>query len=203
MTAGRQINTLTQSRCTPEKYVQAVKHFFWWEIDLDPCSNEYSIVGAKIEYILPEKNWLIDSRNFNRIYVNPPYWLDKANWTSIKHWIKRCHMANSEHWSEVIALIPVATNTSHRKEYIFWQADWVCFLADTRLKFLVNGEYVEKWAPMACCIIYWGKKIERFEEIFKEYWATIKLDNLKDIEWKSPDIKNKIKLIPKNIFELA
>ena len=38
---------------TPKKYVDLVKSFFGGEISLDPCSNEYSIVGANTEFILP------------------------------------------------------------------------------------------------------------------------------------------------------
>ncbi|MFA6922574.1 MAG: hypothetical protein WC216_12090, partial [Gallionella sp.] len=53
MTAGRTLNTVSQEWGTPEKYVQAVREFFGGQIDLDPCSNKYSIVQAKVEYKLP------------------------------------------------------------------------------------------------------------------------------------------------------
>ena len=46
MTAGRKVNTLSQSWCTPPKYVNAIKKFWKGIIELDPCSNEYSIVKA-------------------------------------------------------------------------------------------------------------------------------------------------------------
>ena len=54
MSAGRQVNTLSQEWCTPAKYVNAVKKFFGGEIDLDPCSNEHAIVHAKTEFRLPK-----------------------------------------------------------------------------------------------------------------------------------------------------
>ena len=44
MTAGRKVNTISQEWGTPEKYVSAVRDFFGGRIDLDPCSNEYSIL---------------------------------------------------------------------------------------------------------------------------------------------------------------
>jgi hypothetical protein len=49
MSAGRRVNTLSQSWGTPLKYIDAVKRVFDGNIDLDPCSNEYSIVNARVE----------------------------------------------------------------------------------------------------------------------------------------------------------
>ena len=67
MTAGRKVNTLSQEWCTPQKYVDAIKEFFDGEIDLDPCSNDNSIIGAKIEYKLPFKDGLWSPWNFKKI----------------------------------------------------------------------------------------------------------------------------------------
>ena len=44
MTAGRKVNTKSHHWGTPQKYVRAVKKVFGGEIQLDPCSNQYSIV---------------------------------------------------------------------------------------------------------------------------------------------------------------
>ena len=77
MSAGRKINSQSQDWGTPENYVHAVKEFFGGEIDLDPCSNPHSIVEAAVEYILPRNDGLKDNWNFHRIYVNPPYGLDR------------------------------------------------------------------------------------------------------------------------------
>ena len=140
MSAGRKINTLSQEWGTPEKYVQAIREFFDGEIDLDPCSNEFSIVGARVEYMLPENDGLKASWNFKHIYVNPPYGLDRKRGTGIKSWLYRCAQAHKTFGSEVLALVPVATNTGHWKRYVFGKAAALCFLYDTRLKFLVNGQ---------------------------------------------------------------
>jgi hypothetical protein len=75
-------------------------------------------------------------------------------------------------------LIPVAVNTAHWKQFIFGKARSVCFLADTRLKFLVNGSDGGKGAPMACSMVYWGMDHERFRKIFNKYGAVIPLDEL-------------------------
>jgi hypothetical protein len=175
MSAGRMINTLSQEWGTPHKYVDAVKDFFKGDIDLDPCSNDHSIVNALLEYRLPEHDGLRESWNFKRIYVNPPYGIDKERGTKIKHWLYRCAEAHKTHGSEVLALVPVATNTGHWKNYVFGRATAVSFLYDTRLKFLVDGRDEGKGAPMSCAMVYWGKQYERFYDIFIQYGAVMDL----------------------------
>jgi hypothetical protein len=95
--------------------VQAVKEFFGGEIDLDPCSNQYSIVKAKMEYSLPRHDGLKESWHYKRIYVNPPYGLDRKRGTGIKNWLYRCALAHISYGAEVLALVPVATNTGTGK----------------------------------------------------------------------------------------
>ena len=180
MTAGRKINTLSQEWGTPEKYVSAIREFFGGRIEFDPCSNKYSIVHARTEYQLPKHNGLRESWNFPTIYVNPPYGIDKERGTSIKNWLLKCAMAHEQFKSEVLALVPVATNTGHWKNYVFGKATAVCFLYDTRLKFLVNGQNGGKGAPMSCAMIYWGKNFDRFFSIFSKFGAVVDIINLKD-----------------------
>ncbi len=178
MSAGRKVNSLSQEWGTPEKYVQAVKEFFGGEIDLDPCSNQYSIVRARVEYTLPRHDGLRDSWNFRRIYVNPPYGLDRRRGTGIKNWLYRCAQAHKNFGSELLALVPVATNTGHWKKYVFGKASAICFLYDTRLKFLVNGQNGGKGAPMSCAMIYWGTNPARFRSVFEEFGAVLSLQEL-------------------------
>ena len=173
MTAGRQINSQSQEWGTPRKYVNAVREFFGGSIELDPCSNERSIVHAQVEYRLPLQDGLRESWDFRSIYVNPPYGIDKTRGTSIKDWLKKCADAFSHFDSEVLALVPVATNTGHWKKYVFGRAACICFLYDTRLKFLVNGQNGGKGAPMACAIIYWGTRCTRLYEVFSKFGAVI------------------------------
>jgi len=179
VSAGRTLNTLSQEWGTPDKYVEAVRQFFGGQIDLDPCSNRHSIVHARIEYQLPRHDGLRESWDFPNIYVNPPYGIDKERGTSIKKWLFRCAAAHKEHHSEVLALVPVATNTGHWKKYVFSVATGVCFLYDTRLKFLVNGKNGGKGAPMSCAMIYWGKDFDRFLSVFSKFGAVIDLRPLK------------------------
>lgn len=175
MTAGRTINTLSQHWGTPEKYIEAVKRVFGGSIDLDPCSNEYSLVETSVEYSLPLQDGLKESWNFPTIFVNPPYGIDQERGTSIKHWLYRCAAAHSHHDAEVIALVPVATNTGHWKKYVFGRATAVCFLYDTRLRFLIDGRDEGKGAPMSCAMVYWGRAYDTFYDIFIQHGAVIDL----------------------------
>jgi len=173
MTAGRNINTKSQDWGTPPNYVEAVKKVFNGKISLDPCSSKYSLVNAEVEYMLPAKDGLKESWDFPTIYVNPPYGLNKKAGTTIRHWLSRCAKAHELYHSEVLALVPVATNTGHWKKSVFGKATAICFLYDTRLKFLENGKNGGKGAPMACAMIYWGKNYEKFYDVFINYGAVV------------------------------
>lgn len=178
MSAGRTVNTLSQSWGTPAKYVAAVKEVFGGNIDLDPCSNEFSIVHARTEYRLPEHDGLKESWNFSTIYVNPPYGMDRERGTTIKNWLANCAHAHEQYGSEVIALVPIAANTSHWKKYVFTKARAICFLYDTRLRFLENGRDSGKGAPMACAMVYWGEDYERFFDVFINHGAVVNISPL-------------------------
>ncbi len=175
MTAGRTTNSLSQDWGTPRKYVDAVRSVFGGEIDLDPCSNESSIVGAVTEYRLPRHDGLQEPWNFRHIYVNPPYGADRPRGTTIKDWLLRCWDAHRRHGSEILALVPVAPNTKHWKDYVWGQATAVCFLYDTRLRFLVNGKDEGKGAPMSCAMVYWGNSYQRFFDVFIDFGAVVDL----------------------------
>ena len=180
MSAGRTVNAQNQSWGTPKKYVDAVKRFFGGNISLDPCSNEFSIVNAIVEYRLPNKDGLKESWNFPTIYVNPPYGSDRERGTTIKNWLSKCALSHKKYHSEVIALVPVATNTGHWKQSVFGEATAICFLYDTRLKFLENGLDIGKGAPMSCAMIYWGNNYNDFYDEFIKYGAVVDITNLQN-----------------------
>lgn len=181
MTAGRTVNSQSQNWCTPPKYVEAVRKVFGDTISLDPCSNRWSIVNAEVEYRLPHTDGLSESWDFPTIYVNPPYGSDRERGTTIKDWLYKCAHAHKHFGSEVMALAPVATNTSHWKEYVWGRATAVCFLYDTRLRFLVEGKDEGKGAPMACAMIYWNSHLDRFMDVFLEFGAVVDLRPLQGI----------------------
>ena len=173
MTAGRNANPKSVHWCTPKKYVDAVKAVFTEGVALDPCSNRWSIVGAARAYELPSEDGLVESWDYPTIYVNPPYGADRRRRTTIHDWMRRCAQAHDEHGSEVLALVPVATNTRHWKEFVWTSAAMVCFLHDTRLRFLVDGVPSAKGAPMACAMIYWGFEPSAFKDVFSEFGAVV------------------------------
>jgi hypothetical protein len=181
MTAGRKVVGKSKDWGTPKGYVDAVRDCFGGSIDLDPCSNRFSIVHAKVEYSLPKHDGLRESWNLPTIYVNPPYGLDREHGRTIKDWLRKCEEAHRVFSAEVIALVPVATNTGHWKKYIYGKATAVCFLYDTRLRFLENGKDSGKGAPMSCAMVYWGKSFERFVNVFMPFGAVVSLENLKGV----------------------
>ena len=180
MTAGRKsAQSLSQEWCTPPQYVRAIRDFFGGSISLDPCSNNYSLVNAAVEYVLPFSDGLVETWCYPTIFVNPPYGRDRKRGTSIRDWLQRCAESHNCHDSEVLALVPVATNTLHWKRHVFGEATAVAFLYDTRLRFLENGKEGGKGAPMACAMVYWGKCYERFEHVFLEFGAVVDLRHLR------------------------
>ena len=179
MTAGRNsASSLSHDWCTPPKYVDAIRRFFGGSVGLDPCSNRHSIVGAIVEYALPDNDGLTARWDYPTVFVNPPYGKDPRSGTTIRDWLRRCRDAHQQHDAEVIALVPVATNTRHWKEYVFGAATAVSFLYDTRLRFLVDGESSGTGAPMSCAMIYWGRDYEHFEDVFIEYGAIVDVRHL-------------------------
>lgn len=175
MSAGRSIISISQHWCTPPKYVRAVREVFGGRVELDPCSNRHSVVRADVEYWLPQHDGLRCSWDYKTIYVNPPYGADRARGTTIKDWLRRCAKAHETHAAEVLALVPIATNTKHWKLYVWGVATGVAFLYDTRLRFLVEGRDGGKGAPMSCGMVYWGSHFGRFEDVFLQYGAVVNL----------------------------
>lgn len=168
MTAGRTVQGQRHDWGTPTKYVRAVLDLFG-HIDLDPCSGQNSIVPATVTYALPDHDGLIEPWTGHTIYVNPPYGRDPERGTTIKDWLARCAAAHHDNGAEVLALIPVATNTSHWKQHVFGQAAAICFLADTRLRFRIDGSEDNKGCPMATCMVYWGYDVDAFTNVFSPY----------------------------------
>lgn len=177
MTAGRQSVSIAKDWCTPPSILDSVREVFDGSISLDPCSNENSLVRADKEYLLPDHDGLVESWDYPTIYVNPPYGSDKGRGTRIADWFARIAGA-AESGSEVITLVPVATNTGHWKECVYPVARAICFLYVPRLRFYINGVEDRKGAPMSCAVIYYGEHIDSFTEEFSRHGAVIPLDRV-------------------------
>jgi len=177
VTAGREPITCTKDWCTPSDYVDAVKRVFGGTIHLDPCSNEHSIVQAEVEIALPTDGLAV-SWNYPTIYVNPPYGRIEGG-TTIRDWLRKCSEAR-DRGSELLALVPVATNTRHWRDHVF-TATGICFLKVPRLKFMLNGHIVKKGAPMACAVVYWGSSFEKFRQVFRDFGAVLRCNKVQVI----------------------
>lgn len=158
------IHSVSTDWNTPTKYIKLIYKMFD-KVEFDPCSNKDSIVNAEKEIILPDDG-LKQKWSYKTIFVNPPFGRNFERKTTIKDWIEKCYEANKKYGAEVLLLVPVATNTSHWKEFIFGKASAICFLYDTRLKFRINGSEDNKGCPTACAMIYYGTNMEKFYKIF-------------------------------------
>ena len=165
----------SQEWCTPPKYVAAVREFFGGAVSLDPCSNNYSTVNADVEWRLPSVDGLRMEWDYPTVFVNPPYGRDPNRGTTIYDWLRRCADARYSHGSEVLALVPVATNTRHWKHFVFGKASAVAFLHDTRLRFCIDGYPSDKGSPRPCAMVYWGANITCFGEVFARYGEVVHL----------------------------
>ncbi|MFT2753821.1 DNA N-6-adenine-methyltransferase [Clavibacter sp. Sh2088] len=175
MTAGRQALSLTKDWTTPPDILASVRKVFKGQIGLDPCSNEHSLVDAQIEYRLPERDGLNEPWEAETIFVNPPYGSDKERGTRIAHWFAKIGEAAAA-GSEVLALVPVATNTGHWKQFVYPVAAGICFLYAPRLRFYINGREDPKGAPMSCAVVYYGHDFDQFAEAFRVHGAVIPLE---------------------------
>jgi len=178
VTAGRQSVTIAKDWCTPPSIIDSVRNVFRGAISLDPCSNEHSLVKADKEYLLPDHDGLMESWDYPTIYVNPPYGSDPARGTRISHWFARMAEAAAK-GSEVISLVPVATNTGHWKDHVYPVARGICFLYATRLRFFIRGIEDPKGAPMSCAVIYYGRDFDSFADEFSAHGATIPLEGVR------------------------
>ncbi len=136
--------------------------------------------NAKVEYRLPVKDGLLEPRDTDTIYVNPPYGRDRDRGTGIIDWLRRCSEANARRGAEVLTLAPVATNTRHWKPFVFGSAAAAAFLCDTRLRFLVDGKEGGKGAPMSCATVCWGARYADFEKTFIRYGAVVDIRHLRE-----------------------
>jgi hypothetical protein len=171
MTAGRSSITLKKDWCTPPALVRSVMQVLG-DVHLDPCSNLWSTVPAKVKYQLPDTDGLVERWDYPTIYVNPPYGRDAQRGTTIYDWLSRVAKARTS-GSQVMALVPVATNTKHWKDFVYPVAAAVCFLSATRLKFYTGGTEDPKGAPMSCAMIYYGDDLSGFRTEFRQHGAVM------------------------------
>ena len=124
--AGAIIDSTSVHWNTPKWLVDLVSEALGG-IDLDPCSNDHSIVPAGRKVQLPEDGLAVDWTEYSRVYVNPPYG------RGISKWIENAWLASTK-GSHVIMVIPAAVDTKHWHRYVWRYAAAICFLKG-RVKF--------------------------------------------------------------------
>lgn len=184
MKAGRLNKSNKIDWNTPLKYVNLVISFFkelGYDIELDPATNNNSLIPAKIKYILPENDGLSKEWNHKTIWINPPFGRNIENKTSIKTWVQKAFDTNLKYNSEILMLLPCVTNTSHFQKIVFnIKNGGIVFLNDTRLRFLDssnNNNEDKKGSPIGMSIVYFGEYYDIFEKIFNNSGKCFKIRN--------------------------
>lgn len=140
-------------------------------IDLDPCSNEFSIVPAHTKLDEASNGLAAHWQNYNtrggypaRVFVNPPY--DQPTLQATADHIIKQEPAGCE----IITLVPSKTDQK-------WFADCVdaaaaaCFIRG-RVAFGKEGVF-KSGGQFACTMFYFGKDAARFKDVFATIGACI------------------------------
>lgn len=136
---------------TPQNVVDRLLEM-WRFIDLDPCSNGTSIVGAR-RTIEPPGDGLSEAWS-GRVFVNPPF-------VDMSLWMDKCVKESQR--AEIVLLAPSRTDT------LAWHrtlptANAVCMWRG-RLRF--GGAPAP--CPFPTAFLYWGLDVEGFDRAFGEY----------------------------------
>ena len=75
------------------------------------------------------------------------------------------------------------------------KASALAFLYDTRLKFLVDGQSGGKGAPMSCAMVYWGKHVAKFLDVFSAYGAAVDLSTTRAAAYERVEKKRQPSLL--------
>lgn len=153
--------------CTPPEFLVLVRDID--DIGLDPCSNVFSIVGAKKAFTLPKHDGLAESwQGEGLVFVNPPYG------RALKHWVIKA-VDEASKGAEIIMLTPARPDTKWFHEWILPTADALCFVKG-RLKFIDGLTGTKKNpATFPSLVSYWGPRADLFEAAFVDAGWNVRL----------------------------
>ncbi len=155
----------SDSLCTPPEVLDPMYELMGGPVDCDPCSNEHSIVKAKVAY-----TWGGLIRPWgDKTYENQPYstnepWIDKS-----------LHEMKVGNVSELLILCMTATST------IWWQKAMLRprrnprVICTKRIAFLgPNGKPLKSGARFDTSLIYYGKRQQKFDRLYAHLarWTT-------------------------------
>lgn len=119
------------------------------EVDLDPCSNSKESPNVPAKHLFTQEDDGLARPWFGRVYMNPPYGRELANWTD-----KLATEFEAGRVKEAIALVPSRTDTEWFRRLRSYPR---CFLFG-RLQF--SGH--ENSAPFPSMMAYLGNRRNRF-----------------------------------------
>lgn len=202
--AGFVPDSKSQSWNTPAWILEAARQAFGVpQIDLDPCSNETSIVGARVSFCLPENDGLQNFWDYDTIFVNPPFgtsrmhaasrsFVDAKQWkalakeermeyrvSNVGTWLTRCMLASHDYGSQVIALVPATPETQGWRVAVWKLGSGICF-PGKRIAFLdpATGKPAKQVIPKPMALIYWSGSqgdagFLRFKKAFRKHGAVV------------------------------
>ncbi len=165
---GQQLSETQDSWCTPMPVKMALMEF-GGRVELDPCSNPNSIIGASREWYGPPHgtDGLFAVWESPFVYFNPPY-TQKHVWTR-----KAADEYASKRAKEIVGLLPADTDTGWFHDNVIDAGATVCFWRG-RLTFLGDAKHP---AMFPVVLMYYGRRRARFAQVFgKRGWVPTSKD---------------------------
>ena len=171
---GDPVKGTSDSWCSPPEIAEPLMEFFDGSVDVDPCSNDRSIIHAMLAYqrgglVLP---WRLDAPIDYSVYQNDPYsqaevWTRKALFEldigNVREWVRLSMMSTSAQWWSDMCLLPEVNPR---------------ILALKRIAFLDPAAATAGTKRQSCrfepALTYVGHRPERFTTTFAHLtrWAT-------------------------------
>ena len=134
---------------TPKEILEMIQRVN--PIGLDPCSNGSSLVSAPVQWDRCSDGLAQPWSGLGLVFVNPPSGRAAKGEAGIIEWLAKC-CYEAAHGVEVVALVPVRTDTRWFQEYGF-TAQAVCFWRG-RIRFVGGASC----APVPSAVLYWGPR---------------------------------------------
>lgn len=130
------------------------RELFWrldrfWHFDLDAAASDSNHLCE--DYYTRETDGLAHSWKGRRVWCNPPYGRQIADWC------RKAYEDTRDGTTVVIMLIPARTDTSWYHDYIEGKAAEVKFLRG-RLKYTLGG-VAQSAAPFPSMLVRWGGEL--------------------------------------------
>lgn len=131
--------------CTPVDFFEGLDREFHFE--LDPAATDKSAKCPK--YFTPADNGLDQSWGGYRVFCNPPYG------RQIAEWVRKGYEEGQKPGTLVAMLIPARTDTQYWHDYVLnGKADEVRFIRG-RLKFTDEDGKAKDTAPFPSALVIW------------------------------------------------